>query len=80
MIDPNKFVNQRKRSSLKTNIFPENMSYEEYIAHKNKKLQWDTKAEEIVIDEPTEKMLVEGSNEDVIIYLLCNIFRMLKHK
>merc|ERR1711976_257001 len=43
----------RKRSSLKhNNLFPEGMSYEEYMLSKNRKLHWDVKAEEIeVIDE-----------------------------
>ena len=49
-IDPNKFVNQRKRSSLRSkNLFPDDMSYEEYMAHKTKKLQWDTQVEQIEI-------------------------------
>ncbi len=48
-IDQHNMVAQsRKRSSLKhNNIFPEGMSYEEFMASKQKKLQWDNKAEEI---------------------------------
>lgn len=48
-IDPNKYANQRKRSSLKKHLFPEGMSYDEYMSQKNKKLQWDNKVEEIEI-------------------------------
>lgn len=51
-IDPNKYANQRKRSSLKKSLFPEGMTYEEYMAQKNKKLQWDNKVEEIAIITP----------------------------
>ena len=38
-------INKHKRSSLKQkNLFPENMSYEEYISsQKQKKIHWDSK-------------------------------------
>jgi hypothetical protein len=38
----------RKRSSLKhKNLFPENMSYEEYVAlQKQKNIKWDTQIED----------------------------------
>jgi hypothetical protein len=48
-IDPSKFTTLRKRSSMKPNLFPDGMTYEEYIQSKNKKLQWDTKAEEFEV-------------------------------
>ena len=45
-MDNNSTAN-RKRSSLKQNLFPEGVSYEEYInQHKTKKLQWDSKVVE----------------------------------
>lgn len=53
MIDPNKFSGQ-KRSSLKSkNIFPENMTVEQFIAmQQNKKnLKWDTNVTELHISE-----------------------------
>lgn len=44
-MDANKLISQRKRSSLKQkHLFPENMSYEEFMnTQKQKKLQWDSK-------------------------------------
>ncbi len=67
-IDPNKFSGQRKRSSLKHNLFPEGVSYEEYLAQKNKKLQWDTKAEEIEVVEPgTEAKIVNEVYLNILI-------------
>ena len=54
-IDPNKFTNQRKRSSLRhTDLFPNGMSFEEYMASKNKKLQWDNQVEQIEVVKDTE--------------------------
>lgn len=48
-IDPNKFTSQRKSSLRVKNFLPEGMSLEEYLASKNKKLQWDTQVEQIDI-------------------------------
>ena len=48
-IDPNKFANQRKSSLRTKGLFPEGMSYEEFLAQKAKKLQWDTQVEQIEI-------------------------------
>jgi hypothetical protein len=64
-IDPNKYANQRKRSSLKQNLFPEGMNYEEYMAQKNKKLQWDTKAEEIEIVPNSDGTVNQENKEGV---------------
>jgi hypothetical protein len=55
-IDPNKFANQRKSSLRTKNLLPEGMSIEEYLASKNKKLQWDTQVEEIeIVEDPNAK-------------------------
>ena len=69
-MDPNKYVNQRKRSSLKQSLFPEGMSYEEYMAQKNKKLQWDTKAEEIEIADPNAEGENEGNNQEKVVLFI----------
>ena len=55
-IDPNKFANQRKSSLRTNNLLPEGMSIEEYLASRNKKLQWDTQVEQIqIVDDPNAK-------------------------
>ena len=47
-VDPSRLDSHKKRSSLKVkNLFPEGMTYDDYMTNKSKKLQWDTKVEEI---------------------------------
>ncbi len=48
-IDPQKFAKQRKSSLKVKTLIPEGMSLEEFLAHKAKKLQWDTQVEKIEI-------------------------------
>ena len=60
-VDPDKFTHLRKRSSLKQHhLFPEGMSYEEFIQHKNKKLQWDSKVESVEVVTDSEVAMSEG--------------------
>merc|ERR1711976_1056769 len=58
----------RKRSSLKhNNIFPDVMSYEEYMLQKNKKLHFDTKAEEIeIVKEEEEKNKIKDPKVKIV--------------
>jgi hypothetical protein len=45
-VDFDKVAAVRKRSSLKQAcLFPEGMSYQDYMLQKSKKLQWDTQVE-----------------------------------
>ena len=48
MVDPNKVVNQRKRSSLRNNkLFTEPKEAQDILnAQKNKSLKWDVQVEE----------------------------------
>ena len=53
-VDPNKVAEVRKRSSLKQKtLFPDGMSYEDYMLQKSKKLKWDAQVEEDTKDECT---------------------------
>jgi hypothetical protein len=61
MIDPNS-IGGRKRSSLKQhNLFPDNMTYDEFVAlQKGKNIKWDNhvevKVDDVKEENPTEKM------------------------
>lgn len=53
-VDPNKVAEVRKRSSLKQkSLFPEGMSYEDYMLQKSKTLKWDAQVEGEVKEECT---------------------------